>query len=118
MWAPRVGLEGGKSRPHRDLIPDRPARSSVVMPTELPGPQSQSDIIANANGFSDKVSFIFLSEFKQISNEWTNFSENEVYEISAEIFVWNSRCTLRTDALQTDTTTLPVAFCNFFLNAP
>ena len=29
---------GGKSRPHRDSIPDRPARSSVAIPTELPGP--------------------------------------------------------------------------------
>jgi len=29
---------GGKSRPHRDSIPDRPARSSVVIPTELPDP--------------------------------------------------------------------------------
>jgi len=34
---PRAGLEGGKSRPHRDSIPDRPARSSVAIPTELPG---------------------------------------------------------------------------------
>jgi len=25
-----------KSRPHRDSIPDRPARSSVAIPTELP----------------------------------------------------------------------------------
>ena len=30
---------GGKSRPHRDSFPDRPARSSVPIPTELPGPQ-------------------------------------------------------------------------------
>jgi len=28
-----------KSRPHRDVIPDRPARSSVAIPTEPPGPQ-------------------------------------------------------------------------------
>ena len=34
----RSGLEE-KSRPHRDSIPDRPARSSVAIPTELPGPQ-------------------------------------------------------------------------------
>ena len=31
-----VGPRAG--RPHRDLIPDRPARSSVAIPTELPGP--------------------------------------------------------------------------------
>ena len=34
---PRVGLDRcGKSRPHRDSITDRPARSSVAIPTELP----------------------------------------------------------------------------------
>jgi len=37
---PRVGLDRcGKSRPHRDSIPDRIARSSFTIPTELPGPQ-------------------------------------------------------------------------------
>ena len=39
-WAPGPIWTGGKSRPHRDSIPDRPARSSVAIPTELPGPQS------------------------------------------------------------------------------
>jgi hypothetical protein len=28
---------GGKSRLHRDPIPNRPARSSIAIPTELPG---------------------------------------------------------------------------------
>jgi len=37
---PRAGLDRcGKSRPHRDSIQDHPARSSVAIPTELPGPQ-------------------------------------------------------------------------------
>ena len=36
---PRAGLEGGKFLSHRDSIPDRPARSSAAIPTELPGPQ-------------------------------------------------------------------------------
>ena len=36
-WAPELGLDScGKSRPHRDPIPDLPARSSVAIPTELP----------------------------------------------------------------------------------
>ena len=38
-WAPGPVWTGGKSRPHRDSIPDRPARSSVVIPTEPPGPR-------------------------------------------------------------------------------
>jgi hypothetical protein len=37
--APEPVWTGGKSRPHRDSIPDRPARSSVAISTELPGPQ-------------------------------------------------------------------------------
>ena len=32
---------GGKSRPNRDSTPDRPARSSIATPTELPGPRQQ-----------------------------------------------------------------------------
>jgi hypothetical protein len=37
-WAPARVWTGRKSCPHRDSIPDRPARSSVPIPTELPGP--------------------------------------------------------------------------------
>ena len=36
---PRAGLDScGKSLPHWDSIPDRLARSSVAIPTKLPGP--------------------------------------------------------------------------------
>ena len=42
---PRAGLDRcGKSRPHRDSIPDRPSRSSVAIPTELPGSQPVSKL--------------------------------------------------------------------------
>ena len=37
-WAPGAVWTGRKSRPHQDSIPDRPTRSSVAIPTELPGP--------------------------------------------------------------------------------
>jgi hypothetical protein len=40
-WAPGPVWTGGKSRPHRDSIPDRPARSSVAILTELPDPQTR-----------------------------------------------------------------------------
>ena len=33
---------GGKSRPHWDSVPDRPARSSVAIPTELPDPHTHT----------------------------------------------------------------------------
>jgi len=38
-WAPGPVWTGGKSLPNRDSIPDRPDRSSIAVPTELPGPQ-------------------------------------------------------------------------------
>ena len=37
-WAPEPVWTGGKSRPTRIRSPERPARSSVAIPTELPGP--------------------------------------------------------------------------------
>jgi len=40
-WAPGPVWTDGKSRPHRDSIPDRPARSSVALPTELPRPTNK-----------------------------------------------------------------------------
>ena len=43
-WAPGLVWKGGKSRPHRDSIPHRPARSSVAIPTELPGPHIAENI--------------------------------------------------------------------------
>ena len=37
-WAPGPVWTGGKSRPHRDSISDRPGRSLVAILTDLPGP--------------------------------------------------------------------------------
>ena len=45
-WAPGSVWTGGKSRPHRESIPDSPARSSVAILTELPGPHTV-DIVKN-----------------------------------------------------------------------
>jgi hypothetical protein len=39
-WAPGPVWTGGKSRPHRDSIPDRPARSQSLYLTELPCPRN------------------------------------------------------------------------------
>ena len=36
-WAPGLVWTGGKSRPHRNSIPDHQARSSVAISTEIPG---------------------------------------------------------------------------------
>jgi len=38
-WTSGPVWTGGKSRPHRDSIPERPPRNSVAIPIELPGPQ-------------------------------------------------------------------------------
>ena len=44
-WAPVPVWRGGKSRPHRDSIPDRIVRSSVAIPTELPGPLHRTTLV-------------------------------------------------------------------------
>ena len=41
VWAPGPVWTGGKSRPTGIRSSDRPARSSVAIPTELPGPQQK-----------------------------------------------------------------------------
>ena len=49
-WAPRPVRAGGKSRPTGIRSPDRPARSSVAIPTELLGPYDHtldSTVISN-----------------------------------------------------------------------
>ena len=51
-WAPGPVLTGGKSRPHRDWIPDRPARSSVAIPTELPSPRKRQVVWSNNAPFA------------------------------------------------------------------
>jgi len=49
-WATGPVWTGGKSRPHGDSIPDRPARSSVAIPTELPGPHFiEGEVIKKGN---------------------------------------------------------------------
>ena len=48
-WAPGPAWKDGISRSHRDSIPDRPAGSSVAIPTELPGPHIDNTIRYNFN---------------------------------------------------------------------
>ena len=52
-WAPGPASTCGKSRPHRDSIPDRPARSSVAIPTELPGPHILRYVLQITQLYSD-----------------------------------------------------------------
>ena len=58
-WAPESVWTGGRSRPHRDSIPDCPARSSVAIPTELPGPQLSITCI-----FHIKIRFYYIWLYK------------------------------------------------------
>ena len=51
-WAPGPVWTGGKSRPHRVSVPGRPARSSVAIPIELPGPQETTE-----RNFRNKLSW-------------------------------------------------------------
>ena len=55
---PKAGMAGGKSRPHRDSIPVRPARNSVAIPTELPGPRFVSVIVNYSVSFASVLAHI------------------------------------------------------------
>ena len=59
-WAPGPVWTGGKSRPHRDSIPNRPSRTSVTILTELPSPLSLGLEIPSA-ATSSTISLILIS---------------------------------------------------------
>ena len=73
-WAPGPVWTGGKSRRHRDSIPDRPGRSSVAISNELPGPQQYNSNNNNYIVMFDKTikeSYVIdvanISGYKQYS---------------------------------------------------
>ena len=51
-WVPGPVLKGGKSRPHQDSIPHRPARSSVAIPTELPTPHTHCSSVYKIKNYN------------------------------------------------------------------
>jgi len=68
---PRAGLDGRKSRPHRDSIPDRPTRSSVAIPTELHGPYIY--ITLYIEPWTSRYLLCYNANVKQTSQEHTVF---------------------------------------------
>ena len=76
-WSPGPVWTGRKSRPHRDSISNRPARSSVAIPTELPGPRQivYVSIMNQMNNISDSQSVgpVFISG-KNPDGKTGNFS--------------------------------------------
>jgi len=59
-WAPGPVWTGGKSRPNRDSITDRPARSSVAIPTELPGPRIMCKNSVNFLCYVNPISNLYI----------------------------------------------------------
>ena len=63
-WAPEPVWTSGKSRPHQDSSPDRPARSSVAIPTELPGPQSHTVFLVTGTVAAQKHNSLLHNSIK------------------------------------------------------
>jgi len=61
---PRAGLNGREYHLHRDSIPDRPTRSSVAIPTELPGPLIKLD---KGLKFTLKIALICSYMFRSLN---------------------------------------------------
>ena len=77
-WAPGLVWTGGKSHPHRNSIPDRPARNSVAITTELPDPQPTmkvlSYILGRLNHISHNTSIV--DGQARLSKNWTRIDDN------------------------------------------
>jgi len=74
-WAPGPVWTGGKSRLHRDSIPDRPVRNSVTIPTELPSP-IQNGTVSKNNG--KNCSWCHRSHGKRLYNQhWCSFGTHK-----------------------------------------
>ena len=86
-WAPGPVWTGGKSRPHWDSIPDRPARSSVAIPTELPYSYTIRTLLqdtADANRF---LSAPCLRNFRHLLNKiFARYDESLRFEETNSIF--------------------------------
>ena len=59
LTAPGPVWAGGKTRPHQDSIPDRSARSSVAIPTELPDPPTHTHTHTHTHIYIYKEYFIY-----------------------------------------------------------
>ena len=56
-WVPRPVWMGAKSRPHRDSIPDRPARSQSLYRLSY---RAHTKLLYQTNNMTQRAAFIFL----------------------------------------------------------
>jgi len=71
-WAPGSVWTGGKSRSHRDSIPDRPARSLVAIPTEIPGPlvaDNRPGKLKDGYGLHVRLSSVTSNRTRKMNNK-------------------------------------------------
>ena len=80
-WAPGSVWTGGKSRPHQDSIPDRPARSSVAIPTELPDPYIRSNLRRVCKRVKRDFDFVTFVR----PSEWNNAVANKMIFMEFDI---------------------------------
>jgi hypothetical protein len=74
--SPRAGLEGcEKSRPHRDPIPDGPARSESLYRLSYPGPQLTVNKLINFHSAVEVLWLILVSKCC-IGSEFSLFSSD------------------------------------------
>jgi len=84
--APGPVCTDGKSRPHRDSIPDRPARSSVAIPTQLPGPHIKIIYFYIPYALSN-LSRNLVTQFPKLKKKTLYFAilETDIYIINIQI---------------------------------
>ena len=98
----RLGGPQGRSGRAENLVPtgirspDRPARSSVAIPTELPDPQFR-DALSWKYKRLNLMYLFFVSDLKETSILWTDFKKIHQYQISLKSVHWELSCFTRTD---------------------
>jgi len=80
-WVPGPVWTGGKSRAHRNSIPDLPARSSVAIRTELPGPLKYLYITCK---YIEVICYRYLrpkaARFERDPQNYWDFTRNRLYQ--------------------------------------
>ena len=94
-WVPGPVWTGGKSRPHQDSIPDRPDRSPVSIPTELPGALIPVNMIRNCEKLCIICARILYHIYcTYVVNRRRRKRHAEYYDYWKEIrpSIWKSQC--------------------------
>jgi len=84
-WAPGPVWTGGKSRPHWDSIPDCPVRSSVAIPTELPGPHTHTQTHTHIHTHTHIYIYIYRERERERERDWICAGDSVLHDAMQQL---------------------------------